>query len=216
MLSRSKFPRLSIYVALAVALILLFADGPQRAVAQLTPRVKLDSPQPGDVLQGVISIAGVTEVEGFRSAEVAFAYQVDPTNTWFLIAQTNTPVKSGALASWDTTTISDGGYRLRLLVLLQDGQKVEVMADGLRVRNYLPVETATPDVRAGQKTPTPTGTHLPDFEVAAVTPNPQPTNPAIVTPLDLQGSVAQGAVVAMALLVLVGLYLALRAALRHY
>jgi hypothetical protein len=215
MLLHHNFSRFSTGLALVAALILLFSGSIGAASAQQKPQVIIDSPRSGDALQGVVSIVGTTEVEGFRSVEIAFAYQSDPTGTWFLIAQSGTAVKAGALASWDTTTISDGSYRLRVRVLLNDGQALETVVDGLRVRNYLPIETPTPGARAGQMTPTPTATLLPDFEIAAVNPTPLPTNPAVVTRLDLQNSAAQGALAAAGLLAAFGLYLALRAVARR-
>jgi hypothetical protein len=205
---------------LAALLLLCFTRGEAAAERlaqsfQQTPQIKIDSPRDGDALQGVVSVTGTTEVEGFRSMELAFAYQADTTGTWFLIARSSTAVKEGALTSWDTTTISDGSYRLRVQVTLEDGRVLETIVDELRVRNYLPVETATPGSRAGQVTPTPTHTPLPDFEFVEADPTPLPTNPAVITQRDLQASLMQGALVVAGAFGLVGLYLALRAAFRR-
>lgn len=205
---------------LSALLLLCFTRGEAAAgwlaqSSQQSPQIKIDSPRGGDALQGVVSVTGTTEVEGFRSMELSFAYQADTTGTWFLISRSSTAVKEGALASWDTTTISDGSYRLRVQVTLEDASVLETIIDGLRVRNYLPVETATPGSRAGQVTPTPTRTPLPDFELMEAGPTPLPTNPAVITQRDLQASLMQGALVATGVFGLVGLYLALRAAFRR-
>lgn len=203
---------------LSALLLLCFTRGEAAAgwlaqSSQQSPQIKIDSPRGGDALQGVVSVTGTTEVEGFRSMELSFAYQADTTGTWFLISRSSTAVKEGALASWDTTTISDGSYRLRVQVTLEDASVLETIIDGLRVRNYLPVETATPGSRAGQVTPT--RTPLPDFELMEAGPTPLPTNPAVITQRDLQASLMQGALVATGVFGLVGLYLALRAAFRR-
>ena len=111
--------------------------------AQLVDPVIVE-PRPGDVLQGVVKIAGSDDVPGFVSTEVSFSYADDPTGTWFLIAASVQPVTNDSLATWDTTVITDGDYVLRLRVYLTDGNSRETILSGLRVRNYTPVETPTP------------------------------------------------------------------------
>ena len=158
-------------------------------------------PTGGEALQGVVAVEGQTAVDGFQFAEVSFAYRSDPTNTWFLIQQSGAPVENGLLANWDTSTITDGDYRLRLQVFFKDGQVREVLVDGLRVRNYSPVETSTP-VPAGESAvtpqatliapPLPSRTPLADFQVAARTITPLPTNPAVLSTERLQRSAVQG------------------------
>lgn len=207
--------RFSACLALLAALFLILSVRGGVVRAQDDPEVVIDSPGGGEVLQGVVTVTGTTEMEGFSAMEMSFAYQSDTTGTWFPIIRASTAVKEGPLATWDTTTISDGTYRLRVQVFLQDGKVVETVVDGLRVRNYLPIETATPGARENQVTPTPTRTPLPDFELAAVNATPLPTNPAVVTPRDLQSSAVQGALAAASVLGLIGLYLALKAAIRR-
>jgi hypothetical protein len=70
-------------------------------------------------------------------------------------------------------------------------EAVETLAEGLRVRNYSPVETATPEqlatvvVEATATQPAPT-------RAALLTPTPLPPNPALVTHQNLQASFVQG------------------------
>lgn len=188
---------------LIIALLLLSIASPQWvALAQSddAPQVYIATPRSGEPLQGVVKITGATETVGFQAAEVSFAYQSDATGTWFLINQRDEAVLEGELASWDTTTISDGEYRLRLQVFLNDGQVLESHLENLRVRNYTPVETPTsasvtqtieeaqPPLAALPRTATP----LEDFRVEASTPQALPTNPAQVTREHLQRSALQG------------------------
>ncbi len=106
---------------------------------------------------------------GFSSAELLFSYADNPTGTWFLIQSISELPVDGPLAQWDTTTISDGSYTLRLVIRLADGSEIEQSVAGLRVRNYTPIETETPTpstptiapVIVGTSTPTPTPTQLP-------------------------------------------------------
>ena len=207
----------SITPALIILLLLFFSARVSGAQGE-EPVFSVDSPRPGDALQGVVTIAGTTGVPGFRSVDVAFAYQSDSTGTWFPIAQSSAAVQAGAIAGWDTTTITDGNYRLRVQVFLQDGRVLESVVEGLRVRNYLPVETSTPHADAppvGQPIPTSTPTPLADFQVSARQPTPLPTNPAQVTQRHLQTSVFQGMLAAAGVLAVVGMLVGLRAALRR-
>ncbi len=109
---------------------------------QVAPR--LDSPHAGEALQGMVEITGSTDLEDFESAELSFAYDVEQPDTWFWIADVTDPVSSGSLAGWDTNDLTDGNYRMRLVVTRADGSTVETQVRGLRVRNTTPIETDTP------------------------------------------------------------------------
>jgi hypothetical protein len=189
---------------LALLAVLAFA-GPARAQTAFLPA--LTAPSAGQAIQGVVAILGTTAVDGFVSAELSFAYSGDPTGTWFLVAQTNMPVFEDVLASWDTTTLTDGDYVLRLRVYVADGTSTEIVVDGLRIRNYTPMETPTPAPTVVQPaqapTATPTATPYP-------TPTALPRNPAEIGPGDLSGSVGLGALAGLVFLVLLGIYLWLR------
>lgn len=173
------------------------------------PGISISSPVPGQALQGNVTISGSSVAEGFVSSELAFAYSGDPTDTWFLIVEATQPVASGPLAQWDTSTITDGNYSLRLRVMLQNGNHLEVIVPGLRVRNYTPVETDTP-------TPvTPTATRLPgETPVPSITPTiavrptstPLPTNPAEVSRNDIAMSAGKGALAIVGLFALMAVY----------
>jgi hypothetical protein len=178
--------------------------------------VKLSSPLNGEALQGVVAVRGSSEAAGFRVAEIAFAYQSDPTGTWFLIQQSSTPVSDGALASWDTTTITDGVYKLRIQVFLEDGRVLESTVSGLRVRNYTPIETSTPAATVtGPEQPTQTPSPLPDYQAKPVTPVPLPTNPAQLAQVHLQRSALQGAGLVLILALLAGIYIGFRSLFRR-
>jgi len=182
-------------------------------IAQNLP-VKVTEPQSGDVIQGLVLIYGTTNVAGFRKAEVSFGYQDDPTEAWFLIEQSTTPVQKDLIARWDTSMITDGEYQLRVKVELEDGQSVQTTVWNLRVRNYTLVETSTPD-SSPSRVAVPTVTPLSDYVSQGITPVPLPTNPAQINPSDLQTSALRGAGYAIAALVILGLYWGIRAAARR-
>ncbi len=165
------------------------------------------APRPGDVLQGVVTVTGSSDVNGFVSAEISFTYADDPTGTWFLVAANGQPVFNDTLAAWDTTVITDGDYVLRLRVFLTDGSTRDAVVSGLRVRNYTPVETPTPVPVAPEATAlptiTPTATPFP-------TPTALPRNPAELAPTDVSVSIFYGGLAAILAFVIVGIALWLR------
>jgi len=178
-----------------------------------TPIVSIQSPAAGKALQGNVAILGNTAVEDFASANLYFGYTQDPTGTWFLIQSFDQPIANGALAQWDTTTITDGTYDLKLSVLLRDGDQVDKIIPALRVRNYTAIETDTP-------TPvTPTATPLPGAPTSTPTRSPTPilptgtplpANPAQLSTMALMDSLGKGALLVFGLFAVLGLYVLLR------
>jgi len=180
-------------------------------------QVAIYSPIPGQALQGTISVIGHTSVEGFLHAELSFAYTQDLTNTWFLIHESEKTVSAGELTQWDTSTITDGEYNMRLVVTLENGSQLTAQITNLRVRNYTPIETQTPestvthapgDTLVPTITPTYTDTPLPP------TATPLPPNPAQITPQDLLVTIGKGILVAFGFFALMGIYQLIRSATR--
>lgn len=172
------------------------------------------SPQAGETLRGQVNIAGNISVTNFASAEIAFSYASDPTSTWFSIQTFSTPMLDTALAAWDTTSLTDGDYTLRLRVYLQDGSFQEVFAQDLKIRNDVlntPTSTPTATPAVDASLPLPTSTVQP----AAVTPTfptptPLPANPAALTVPSIYSTFGRGALLTIALFFLVGIILRLR------
>lgn len=186
--------------------------------ATLTPTlqpISLRAPLAGEVLQGSVSIVVDTDVPGFRSAELSFAYSGDPTGVWFLIAESNSPVREAGMTTWDTSMITDGEYDLRLVVTYDDRDRSEVIVPGLRVRNYSAVETGTPAPSPTLDPGLPTRTLTATASPPAPTPTPLPTNPAIPGPGRTQTSLGLGIGLTVALFGALGFYLARRTARRH-
>lgn len=164
---------------LFVAAITLAAATPAAAQAVIPPVVT--SPTDGQTVQGQVQVNGVTDIPNFASGELAFAYDPNPTDTWFTIQAGLQPVAGGLLATWDTTTISDGDYVLRLRVVLLDGSPQDALVR-VKVRNYTAVPTPSPAV-----TPTPTPVlqiPTPILVAASATASAQPV-PVVATPTSL-------------------------------
>jgi hypothetical protein len=174
------------------------------------------SPTQGQALQGSVPIVGNTSMEGFKSAELTFSYSNDPTNTWFLIAHTEETTSAGKIADWDTTTLTDGNYTLRLTITKQDGSQADVVVPELRIRNYSPIETATPTpprpsaTSAPGDTPAPTTTLLPSPTLIPLTSTPLPPNPVQLSPGDLGMSISLGMLVVFVVFAVFGIVLAVR------
>lgn len=204
-------------------LILLFFLQPLRSQAQETtptpgePRAYIVMPLPGQALQGSVPVSGSTRLPGFRRAELSFTYQDDPRQTWFLIQDFGEPVDDGLLTDWDTTTLSDGVYELRLVVYRDGGrQPVEILIPGLRVRNYTPIETDTPTpvtptaTPQPGDTPVPTPTSTPTLTPIPLTPTPLPTNAAMISGSEIAASIGQGVLIVGLVFAAGGVYLGLR------
>ncbi len=104
-----------------------------------TPRV--DSPQPGEHIQGQVIISGNTTISGYARTEVYFGYE--DSSGWFLITVSDQPVRNGPIATWDTMTIIDGIYQLKIVVYLVDGSSVEAIVPGLVIANQVTMPSAT-------------------------------------------------------------------------
>jgi hypothetical protein len=193
-----------------------------RAQGTATPRppVFIQSPVPGQALRGIVAIMGSTTVEGFQSFELLFGYTKDLTKTWFFIAEGTQPVIEGTLAEWDTTTLTDGNYTLRLVVYRLAGEPLEMEISDLRLRNYSPVETDTP-----APTPTPTQTAPVEFPTSTPTTpptdtpvpptlTPLPPNSAVYTSKDITQNILRGALITGGAFLLLGLYIGIRKAIR--
>jgi len=195
-----------LFAIFSLVMALFLGRGVITAAAQSYQLVRISTPQTGDVLQGQVSIQGTSQIDGFVSAEVEFSYS-GADEAWYVIQASQQGVTEGELAVWDTTTITDGNYTVRLTVHLQDGRSMRYEVEELRVRNYTAVETATPNGSLPSDPATPT-------QPAVIrTPTPHPTvaaNPAAVNPAQFMISLIQGAAVTLVLFFGFGLYFWLR------
>jgi hypothetical protein len=123
-----------------------------------------------------VAILGTATHPRFQRYELAFAYDPDPTGTWFTIQEpVTTPMAAGLLGQWDTRGIADGLYVLRLRVYTSDRDYVEALVRGVRVQNA--IAAGPPEA------PTATSTSLPAAPGApTATVEPTATAPLIALP----------------------------------
>ncbi len=185
--------------------------------AQDIPPVAITSPLPGDVLRGVVTVTGRADDPNFLSAQLDFGYASNPADTWFTLQTFSQPVLDSVLADWETLSITDGSYILRLRVNLTDGTFQEVTVP-VSVQNDTPLATPTA---------VPTSTPIPEIEVQIPTPfllaasptptapprptpTPLPTNPVSLNQSAIYTSLGRGALVILGLFVFAGIILRLR------
>jgi len=179
------------------------------AQGTIAPSIFIQSPREGQALQGVEVLDGRIRGDGFIKGKIAFSYSGAPDPTWFFIANIRPGSDSGAqtsfLVEWDTTQITDGNYDLRVVAEYQDGAAIYELIPNLRIRNYSPVETATPAVVNEDSTAeqTPTSTIEP---TPVNTPTPLPPNPAEVQSSDLYQVLRFSGIIVVVLLIVGGIY----------
>ena len=189
---------------LLLALLFLIQDSP----------LAITSPGAGSVLRGQVQINGRMNVTDFSSAELAFSYSgSNSTEAWFIIQTFSQPQPDSSLTAWDTTSLSDGDYALRLRVFHSDNSFEDVIVSNLQVRNDLPepTETPLPDIAALQPTSQPSTTENPPTPgLIYPSPTPLPQNPAEVTTSSIYNTFGRGALSALALFAVFSLILRLR------
>ena len=185
--------------------------------AQDTLPVAITSPAPDELLRGQVTITGTLNVPSFLSAQLDFAYASNPTNTWFTLQAFSQPLADSTLAVWDTTSITDGDYVLRLRVNFEDGTAQEVMVP-VKIGNEL-LPTPTPEPTS---TPEPETALIPTAFLLAASPTPTdlprptptalPTNPVSLGQNQIYASLGRGVLVILGLFALAGLIIRVR----HY
>jgi len=199
-----------------VIFLLIFLLQSHPVKAQEESQFVISSPTEGQIVQGVVVVTGTISALGLSTYELSFSYAEDATQTWFVLATSSEPVFEGELGIWDTTTLTDGDYTLRIRTFMLDGSVQETLVRGLRVRNYTPVPTATytPTVTPVVQFAAPTAQLIaPALDTATPslpTPTPLPPNPASLQNIAISGALGRGALLALLLFVIFGLLLRLR------
>ena len=195
-------------VTLILLMFRLFFPVVNHYQEEVTPHIL--SPLPGEAVQGVVLIQLELDPVQTTGFDISFAYQDGNNPTWFLIAESQEIETNQIQASWDTTTISDGDYQLRLRVNLKNGLTSEVIAEGIRIRNYSLIETSTPS-----PTPVVTGTPIPPTPTLQNSPTPGiptplPPNPVRFDQARLLEGIKFGLLVVAGTFAFLGIYTSLR------
>jgi hypothetical protein len=221
--------------AILILLMLLMAGaGPLQETPpppDAASEAAIDYPAGNDTLSGVVTITGTVIDPNLRSYELEYA--PDPTLSsvpWTPVQGAVTQqVRGGILGAWDTTTVPDGRYVLRLRMNRVGGVSIDYTVH-VEVINATPTPTFEPVTRtptAVPNTPTPGSSPTPLIEQPPTrTPRPAAALPPTATPAlpvagssplqpdRLAGAARTGALMAAAVFGLLGLYALLRATAR--
>jgi hypothetical protein len=118
---------------LPALVLILFSISAAALPLQTEEPLRIISPASGDTVHGNVEILGTASVPGLLRYRVEFAYEPNPTDTWFLITEAANPIQDGLLAVWDTTRISDGSYTLRIVAFFPDGSTRDANNPGIQV-----------------------------------------------------------------------------------
>lgn len=220
---------LTIAALLSLAMVLSIETLAAAPLSQ-EPRCEITSPQANSQLRGSVDIVGTARLgPEFQFYKVEYASVATP-EAWAVIGDTHDEQRtSERLETWYTTSLRDGSYYLRLVIVKKDGNHgAETDPIPVQIANMqptatpVPAETTTPSPTIVLYTPTtavveqPTTvirlTATPTREIAA-TPTAGPETPGRVSIPDLGVFVRQfvfGAFVAAAIFLFVGIVLLLR------
>lgn len=153
--------------------ITMALSGAAVASAQSAPAVAvLTAPPEGASLFGPVNIIGTAyHPAGINRYTLEYDLASEPGDQWVPVQeQVAQQVQDGVLGTWNTSSVPDGVYRLRLQVYLDDGTYAEANISNLRVRNSPP--TPVPTSGAADLAP----------GAAPPTPGPSPTSPIVQPP----------------------------------
>jgi len=179
----------------------------------------ITSPAPGEILGGQVNIIGSTNVPDFVSAQLDFSYATeDSANTWFPLQTLSQSVFDSPLYIWDTTSITDGDYILRLRVFMADGSVQEVTVPITLQNDAQPTPTLAPTLQVS--TPESVTVLIPTPFLLAASPTPTdlprptptalPANPVSLDQNEIYLSLGRGALVIVGLFALAGLIIRVR------
>jgi 1A family penicillin-binding protein len=124
-------------------------------------------------ISGVVSVKGTADTPNLAYYRLDYGIGDAPEAWRRLTPEIGAVVQDGVLARWDTRTLANGRYGLRLVVRTQDGYE-EQAAIAVQIQNATPTPTASP-------TPSPTATQPSvedDSPRRSLTPVPTPTEPS--------------------------------------
>ncbi|PKN89814.1 MAG: hypothetical protein CVU42_06475 [Chloroflexi bacterium HGW-Chloroflexi-4] len=182
-----------------------------QSVNQITPGLYVLNPSAGQIVTGTVEIKGSVPDDNFEYAEISYSFSDETTSNWFLIERLDQTVHDDTLALWDTTTITDGVFRLKISVFRTNGSVSELIIEDIRVANYthydLPTATITPIIVL--ETPSAGETVEPTVSMKPL-PTDLPKNPAAISEDDFKLSMISGVTLTVLVLLVLGIYILFR------
>lgn len=99
----------------------------------IVDQIMITSPEPSEDVKGVVDIIGTADVPNFGF----YKYEIAPigTQTWATVAAEREPKKDELLGKWNTLSLSNGDYFLRLVITDNVGEALEPCVIAVRVLN---------------------------------------------------------------------------------
>jgi hypothetical protein len=135
----------AVTAALAVAYAIAAAPAVAAPVGQET-RPIIVQPAQDAAVRDVVQIIGTAVHPEFQRYELYFAPSPVPSDqSWTFIGDAhNNQQPLGLLGTWDSRSVPDGAYALRVRVVKQDGNYIDSDIRRIIVANTRPAETPTP------------------------------------------------------------------------
>ena len=164
---------LTIVVLLATLWLLQYSWVLAAPVHQGQDLAIITNPTSNAIVRDVVEITGSADYPQFQFYIIELSPEPITGDQWNIIGTIHEqPVANGVLETWDTTTVPDGSYTIRLRVVRLDGNYSEFFSQQVVVSNAQPLPTDTP-------TPAPT-TEQQENRPPIVTPTDLPPTPTIV------------------------------------
>jgi len=172
-----------LFFAVLILILLLLSVSALAAPRSQEQRPIIAQPQQDAAVRGVVQLIGSATHPQFQRYELYYApWPVPSDQSWIFIGDAHYQQQPlGLLGTWDSRSVPDGTYALRVRVVKQDGNYIDSNPLRVLVANTRPAETPTPEVT---NTPTLTPTPLPPTATivivlpAAETPTPEATTQA--------------------------------------
>ena len=96
-------------------------------------KIIITSPEPGAQISGTVNITGTANVPNF--AFYKYEYAPMGTQNWATISADRNPKKNESLGEWNTLSLTNGDYFLRLVIIDNVGKSLEPCVIAVRVAN---------------------------------------------------------------------------------
>lgn len=96
-------------------------------------QIMITAPEPADLVTGSIEIIGTANVPNFGF----YKYEIAPlgTQSWATISADRRPKQNEVLGTWNTASLTNGEYFLRLVITDNEGISLEPCVIAVRVAN---------------------------------------------------------------------------------
>jgi hypothetical protein len=169
------------------------AAGVMAAPVAQEPRPVIAQPAQDAAVRGVVQIVGSATHPQFQKHQIYFApWPVPSDQSWSFVSEGFNQQPLGLLGTWDSRTVTDGAYALRVRVVKLDGNYLDSEPRPVQVANFRQVASPTPEESPTAEEPLPTPVEevatptvvvaIPTIETTP-TVRPTPTPEPEVTPI---------------------------------